>query len=46
MPTEEECCEEKMVGDVLYINIGKDASRQFADLNCLSPCIFEKVLRM
>merc|ERR1711981_1325039 len=41
-PGEEECCEQKMVGDDRYINIGYDHNGMTWDLNCLSPCIFEK----
>jgi len=38
----EECCEQKMVGDDRYVNIGYDHNGMTWDLNCLSPCIFEK----
>merc|ERR1711990_674066 len=38
----EECCEQKMVGDDRYFNIGYDHNGMTWDLNCLSPCIFEK----
>merc|ERR1711981_90286 len=39
---EEECCDQKMVGDDRYFNIGYDHNGMTWDLNCLSPCIFEK----
>merc|ERR1712198_241291 len=39
---EEECCDQKMVGDDRYFNIGYDHNGMTSDLNCLSPCIFEK----
>merc|ERR1712018_499000 len=39
---EEECCDQKMVGDDRYFNIGYDHNGITGDLNCLSPCIFEK----
>jgi len=39
---EEECCDQKMVGDDRYFNIGYDHNGITWDLNCLSPCIFEK----
>merc|ERR1711970_571816 len=38
----EECCDQKMVGDDRYFNIGYDHNGMTWDLNCLSPCIFEK----
>jgi len=41
-PGEEECCDQKMVGDDRYFNIGYDHNGMTWDLNCLSPCIFEK----
>merc|ERR1711971_1164426 len=39
---ENECCDQKMVGDDRYFNIGYDHNGMTMDLNCLSPCIFEK----
>merc|ERR1712203_264372 len=42
MAGEEECCDQKMVGDDRYFNIGYDHNGMTWDLNCLSPCIFEK----
>merc|ERR1711934_1165718 len=39
---EEGCCDQKMVGDDRYFNIGYDHNGMTWDLNCLSPCIFEK----
>jgi len=39
---ENECCDQKMVGDDRYFNIGYDHMGMTYDLNCLSPCIFEK----
>ena len=34
-----------MVGDDRYVNIGYDHNGMTWDLNCLSPCIFEKVTK-
>jgi len=42
MAGEEECCDQKMVGEDRYFNIGYDHNGMTFDLNCLSPCIFEK----
>merc|ERR1712107_592779 len=42
MAGEEECCDQKMVGENRYFNIGYDHNGMTFDLNCLSPCIFEK----
>merc|ERR550525_1870460 len=42
MAGENECCDQKMVGDDRYFNIGYDHMGMTYDLNCLSPCIFEK----
>merc|ERR1711971_408327 len=39
---ENEYCDQKMVGDDRYFNIGYDHNGMTMDLNCLSPCIFEK----
>merc|ERR1711936_1455448 len=42
MAGEEECCDQKMVGEDRYFNIGYDHNGMTFNLNCLSPCIFEK----
>ena len=42
MPAEE-CCSTKVVGGVLYTNIGRDPTIQDTHANCLSSCIFQKV---
>merc|ERR1712223_904918 len=42
MAGEEECCDQKMVGEDRYFNIGYGHNGMTFDLNCLSPCIFEK----
>merc|ERR1712212_871181 len=42
MAGEEERCDQKMVGEDRYFNIGYDHNGMTFDLNCLSPCIFEK----
>merc|ERR1712223_567862 len=42
MAGEEECSDQKMVGEDRYFNIGYDHNGMTFDLNCLSPCIFEK----
>jgi len=39
---EEECCEEKIVGGIKYINIGTDNSGIAMEMDCLSNCIFMK----
>jgi len=36
----EDCCDEKTVGGVRYINIGSDNSGEAESRNCLSSCIF------
>jgi len=39
---EDECCEEKIVGGIKYINIGTDNSGIAMEMDCLSNCIFMK----
>jgi len=39
---ENQCCKEKIVGGVRYLNIGYEPSRRTMKFQCLSPCIFEK----
>merc|ERR1719234_2563877 len=39
---ENECCKEKIVGGVRYLNIGYDPTGRTTNFQCLSPCLFEK----
>jgi len=39
---ENECCKEKIVGGVRYVNVGYDSTGKTTNFQCLSPCLFEK----